>query len=148
MGQRHVDHAAMHRQMCSERAALEAGHLAYLQAKLNLTEQQQAAWNKWRQVKLDGAAKERAACLDLMPKGDTHPSLLDREAHMEKLLSLKLDEMHASRPALEALYNVLTAEQKAIFDRSAGHHRGHGMERMGMGRMGMGGPGMHGPDGH
>ncbi len=129
-----TDHADWHKKMCSEMYAHKAGRLAYLEAKLDLTEQQKAAWAKWRQADLDGAAKARSACLEAAPKGDTHPSALDREATMEKFLTLKLQSLQAERPALQAFYEVLSPEQKATFDHSlrhghhhsGGHHGEHG----------------------
>jgi Spy/CpxP family protein refolding chaperone len=123
-----MDRSAMHRRMCSEMSAHLAGHLAYLQAKLNLSPQQEAAWSKWRQIKLDYGAKKQKACLDMVPKAEAKPTVLDREAHAEQMLSAKLEELRSAKPALEALYAALTPEQKAIFDAAHDHHRhGHQM---------------------
>src|SRR5208337_4308756 len=45
------DPGAWHQHFCTERYARKAAHLAYLEAKLNLTEQQKPNWGKWRQTK-------------------------------------------------------------------------------------------------
>ncbi|MDR3441068.1 Spy/CpxP family protein refolding chaperone [Telmatospirillum sp.] len=124
---RHGDPVAFHKEMCTEHYAHKAAHLGYLQAMLGLTDQQQAGWNKYRQTVMDQGSKERAACLEMAPKQNAKPTVLERQAHLEKILSLELQGLQAARPALEALYESLTAEQKAIFDRSAfehGHHPG------------------------
>jgi len=122
------DHAAWHKKVCGEVYAHRAGGLAYLEAKLALTSQQRPAWTKWQQAQLDAAAKERSSCLEATPKAEgQHSTALEHEARIEKVLTAKLQELQASRPALQALYEELTPEQKAVFDHNACHHRhGHG----------------------
>src|SRR5271165_3523691 len=98
---------------CAERYARRAARLAYLEARLSLTDQQKPAFAKWRQARLDAAEKRRAACLQHQPGQDQQLTALDREARREKILSEKLQTMQATRPALQALYDSLSAEQKA-----------------------------------
>jgi hypothetical protein len=137
-GQPPMQHHMMHegqdgfspQEMCADHYARQAAHLAYLEAKLKLTDKQRPAWQKWQQWELDAASKEQAACLEGAPKGDAKPTALERESRMEKFLSIRLQGMQAARPALEALYDTLSPEQKAIFDRPHFMH-GHG----GMGPM-------------
>jgi len=120
------DPSAWHQHFCTERYARKAAHLAYLEAKLNLTDQQKAAWAKWRQAKIDAAEKRRSACLGRDWSRDEHETALDREARIEKWLTTRLQEVQASRPALQALYESLNAEQKVVFDQASrwrGHHR-------------------------
>jgi hypothetical protein len=105
-----------HQQMCTERYAGRAGRLAYVEAKLALTDQQRPAWNKWRQTELDAAEQRRTSCLQNQPKEGAKPTVIDREARLEKRLSTRLQQLQASRPALQALYDALTPEQKALFD--------------------------------
>ena len=115
-----------HKSMCGEMYAHKSARLAYLEAKLDLAAQQKPLWNKWQQIENEGAQKERAACLKAMPKDGAHPSLLDHRATMEIILGLKLQNLQASRPALQALYDSLTPEQKKLMDRPHGHQGGHG----------------------
>ena len=129
---RAMDHAAWHKTVCGEIYAHQAARQAYLEAKLELTEAQRPLWTKWKQASLDAATKHRAACLEAAPKGDTLPSAPDREAMMEKMLTAKLQTLQAARPALVALYEALTPEQKAVFDQAQRHHGGHGMKGHGM----------------
>jgi hypothetical protein len=139
----HGDMTAMHQQMCTEGYAHKSAELGYLQGMLGLTDQQQGVWNRYRQAVLDQAAKQRTACTEMMAQANAKLTVLDHEAHHEKMLEAELQGLQATRPALEALYNGLTADQKATFDRLAmRHHGGHGPG--GFGRhhgagMGMGG---------
>lgn len=113
----HHDAAAWHKEACSEHYARLAGHLGYLQARLSLSDQQTAAFEKWRQAVLEQNAREKTACLEAKPKADGRPTAPEREAHFEKMLTSQLQSLQATRPALEALYGSLSAEQRAVFDR-------------------------------
>lgn len=137
MHQQHHDFAKMHQEMCEERPAHAAAKLAYVEAKLNLTDAQKPLFAKWRQVVLDGEAKEKAACLAATPKSDAMPHLtiLERESHEETLLQARLDLLKSSRPTLQAFYDSLTEAQKQSFDHMHEEHmRGHhGMDHEGWG---------------
>lgn len=111
------DPVAHHKTFCSDHYAHEIAGLFYLEAKLDLTEKQRSAWNKWRQVQSDNANKEQTVCLTNAPTPDAKPTAPEREAQMEKVLVIKLQNLQSSRPALEALYEVLTPAQRAVFDR-------------------------------
>jgi LTXXQ motif family protein len=138
--QHQQDRAEWHQKMCTEHYARKASRLAYLEAKLALTEPQRAEFNKWRQIKLDAAGERRTACLQHQHKEGATLTALDREARREKFLSARLAQLQASKPALQALYDSLSPEQKTVFDQAeAGHHhRGHryGWQHEGEGREG------------
>ena len=128
------DPVAWHKEKCIDHYARETGRLAFLEAKLDLTDAQKAPYDAWQHVLLDGAAKMRDACLaDVPANAGSPPTVLDREARAEKMMSTRLASLQASRPALEALYAALTPQQKAEFDHMAmaiGHRHGwhhHGM---------------------
>ena len=122
--------------MCIEHFARSAGRLAYLEAKLQLTTDQQPLWNKWADATSAGNATMRDDCVAAVPAKDTPKTTLDRDSTIEKLLSDKLDALKTARPALEALYQSLTPEQRVAFDRGTqlGHRMGghkwhhHGQE--------------------
>ena len=117
--------------MCIEHFARSAGRLAYLEARLQLTADQQSQWDKWRQAVAAGAEKERADCLAGLPAAGTRPTALDRDSRLEKMMATKVATLQAARPALEALYQSLTAEQRQIFDRPMhGEFGGHRHHRM------------------
>src|SRR5437762_12987805 len=87
--------------LCIEHFARSAGRLAYLEAKLQLTAEQQPLWDKWRQTLAAGAEKERADCLASVPTAGTRPSVLDRDSRFEKMLATKVATLQTARPALE-----------------------------------------------
>ena len=121
------DPVAWHKQMCAERYAHAAGRLAYLEARLDLTEAQRAPFAALQKVALENAAKTRATCLANVPAKDAHPTILDKETKMVAFLTQRLQSLQASRPALEKLYEALTPEQREILDRLPGGGRHHGM---------------------
>jgi len=111
---------------CTDRYAHEAAQLTYLEAKLNLTDKQHAAWVKWSQWELQGAQQERDACQALQPKDHPHLNALEKEAAKEKQLQMRLQTLQNARPALQELYALLSAEQKEVMDHgSHSQHRKH-----------------------
>ncbi len=145
------DPIAWHKEMCANHYAGLAAGLAFLEAKLDLTDAQRGVWSTWRQAWMDDAAKQREACIaDIPAQPGTTPTILDDEARAEKMLSARLAGLQARRPALEALYAALTPDQKATLDHTVarfGHEHEHG--GMWHHHIGMGGPDgmMDGPDG-
>jgi hypothetical protein len=159
-------------QMCKDIYARKVGEMAFLETKLALSPAQTGAFARWKQVNLDSAQRHASECstrtaqmadkiADRMKaradhKAGERPSPVDRLAREEEMLKTRLADLEAERPALAALYNALTPEQRREFH--------GGMERPGMGgpmghpggrmmgmmhRPPMGGPGMgmgpHGP---
>jgi Skp family chaperone for outer membrane proteins len=122
----HHDPIARMKNMCTEHFARSVGRMAYLEAKLQLTPDQQPLWANWRQAMATGAEKQRDDCLADVPAAGTKPTALDRDAHIEKMMAAKVETLQAARPALEALYASLTPDQRASFDRpmSMDGHRG------------------------
>jgi hypothetical protein len=161
------------KQMCQDGFAREAGALAYLEARLSLTGNEKPLFERWKNVKLDIARHHTDTCAAReFPRTEKMPTIVDRMARQQDRLKNRLADLDAERPALEAFYNSMSAEQKQEFGRAAmrlmmlrerlaggpGMERGpmaHGMmeHRMGPGMMGPGmmEPGMMhpplGPDG-
>ncbi len=159
-------------EMCGGMHARAAGRLVELEVRLELTTGQRAAFNKWRDTRI-AAAKRRADTCATAPQGRggrgpanaqnaqaTPPSPVERMARQEQMLRQRLADLTAERPALEALFNSLTPEQRQKFAAVGGGPRGIGRGnqrgRIGMmmqGRMGGGGGprgpmgGMRGPGG-
>jgi hypothetical protein len=133
MGHGHIDPAARHAEICRDRLAEHAARLAFLEARLELTEAQKPLFNKWRQAVLDNAAKEKATCLGLAPKAGTPPTIVEREAQEQTILSQKLQGLQSSHAALQALYDSLTASQRQILDHP--HRHGHHEDEGGWGMM-------------
>jgi LTXXQ motif family protein len=122
------DAAFQPKDFCLNRFARTAGHLAYTEAKLQLTASQHALWDKWQAAVTAGAEKERDSCLASLPAKDARPTALDRDDRLQKMLAMKADNLKTARPALVALYDSLTPEQRAVFDhpRPMSRHGGFG----------------------
>jgi hypothetical protein len=107
----------MHRdpkERCEERLAWRAAMRAYTEAKLNLTAEQRPLWDKVQSAAQAEEQKERQLCSASKPGGD--PTLLDRLDRMQQFLSTRLDGLQSAKPSVQALYQALTPEQRAIID--------------------------------
>jgi hypothetical protein len=107
----------MHRdpkERCEERIAWRAAMRAYTEAKLALTPEQRPLWDKVQSIAQTEQQKERQLCSALKPGGET--TVLDRLDRMQQFLSTRLDALQTAKPAVQALYQALTPEQRAIFD--------------------------------
>jgi hypothetical protein len=126
----HMRDPAAAKNMCIEHFARSTGRLAYLEAKLQLTADQKPLWDKWEEATAAGNATMRDDCIAGVPAKDTPSTALDRDSRVEKLLTDKLDTLKTARPALEALYQSLSPEQRIAFDQSTkGRHKGMGGPR-------------------
>ncbi len=124
-------------EMCTEHQAHMAGHLAYLEVRLNLTAEQKPLWTKWRDALAPGMEKAHALCMERAAKPEAPQSIVERAAEAQQMLAARAATLAAAQPALTAFYNALTPDQKAILDRPMGrwghhegHHWGHHMEGM------------------
>jgi hypothetical protein len=129
------EQAAERRQvMCEDRADRLAGQLAYLEALLDLTAAQRPAFNRWRDVRLAAAQRQAGTCAERAARGPnaTRPNPVEQMARQEEMLRQRLADLSVQRPALEALYNSLSAEQREKFRPVGGLGGGRGMGRGGM----------------
>jgi hypothetical protein len=117
---------------CEERVARRIGARAYLKAKLDLKPDQVSAWDAFQKAADAQSAKDKAKCAALPTEMKEPPTFADRMNRREEMMKSRLESMEAVKPTLLALYDKLTPEQKAVFDRPM------------MGRHGHGGPGRHG----
>ena len=99
---------------CTERLAWRAARRAYVEAKLNLTPQQQPLWDKVQNAAQTEEQKERQLCASLKPGAEL--TMLDRMDRMQQFLSARLEALQTARPAVQALYQALTPEQQAILN--------------------------------
>jgi LTXXQ motif family protein len=112
-----MHHMMMHRdpqERCEERLAWRAAMRAYTEAKLNLTAEQRPLWDKVQSAAQAEEQKERQLCSAAKPGGD--PTLLDRLDRMQQFLSTRLEGLQSAKPSVQALYQALTPEQRAIID--------------------------------
>ena len=99
---------------CTERLAWRAAMRAYAEAKLNLTPEQRPLWDRVQSAAQAEEQKERQLCASRKPGAES--TLLDRMDRMQQVLSTRLDALQSSKPAVQALYQALTPEQRAILD--------------------------------
>ncbi len=138
---------ARFKQMCEDRYARTAGRMAYLEARLSLTQSEQPLFARWKAVKLDIAKRHAADCGPDAARFDRKISTpVERMNREQDMLKKRLADLDAERPALAALYGALTPTQREAFsgDRRmmAGGAMDRGMMRRGMMRRDMMGPGM------
>jgi len=107
--------------MCGDIGARAAGRLAYLEARLDLTAAQTPLFARWKQVRLAAAHEMQDKCETRRTAGRADRSPVARLAREEARLKQRLADISAERPALDALYSHLTAEQKTRFSRGAMH---------------------------
>jgi len=112
-----ADITVEYREACQTIYAGEARHLVNLEAMLDLTRQQQPAWVKWRECEIDAVALEYSDCLLAGPGGG--PTDLDGRAWPD---SSQPNKAQAPCPARKALCDLLSPEQKAIFNRAGRDH--------------------------
>lgn len=87
---------------------------AYTEAKLDLTPEQRPLWDRVASIAQTEQQKERQLCSSLKPRDET--TVLDRLDRIQQFLSTRLEALQAAKPAVQALYQALTPEQRAIFD--------------------------------
>jgi hypothetical protein len=110
---------------CEEHIARRIGDRAYLKARLDLKADQVPAWDVFQKAADDASAKEKAGCATLPTAMKTPPSFPDRLTRQEAMMKSRLESIQAVKPTLMALYDKLSPEQKAMFDRPMmGPHHG------------------------
>ena len=113
----HPDFAAFHRTMCADRYAREVGRMAYLEARLELSDAQHPLFDAWKAAVLGTAKTGEDACVAHQPPDFEHPpSIVDREAHERDRLTTQLAALDAEKPSLDTLYASLSADQKKALD--------------------------------
>jgi hypothetical protein len=102
------------KERCEERLAWRAAMRAYTEAKLDLTAEQRPLWDKVQGAAQAEEQKERQLCTTLKEGADA--TVLDRLDRMQQFLSTRLEALQTAKPAIQALYQALTPEQRAILD--------------------------------
>jgi hypothetical protein len=95
------------------------GGLAYQKAELGITEDQTAAWNNYvAAIKARGTAMQGMHA-DMMQAMQTGSAMARMDAHIKSMEAM-VGSLKALKPATEALYAVLTDEQKKKADQLLG----------------------------
>lgn len=105
-------------QACVDRLARRTGMVASIGFRLNLDDQQKPLWDKVVQVTQSSADAQRKLCDALPANADDRDKLtaLDRLHHHEQVLQARLDAMKQVDPAVQALYDKLSPQQKEVLD--------------------------------
>lgn len=105
-------------QACQDRVAKRAGFVAYIGAKLNLTADQKPLWDKVVAATQAAQANEAKTCAALPASADARDkeTIIDKMDHRQAMMQAQLQGLQQIEPAAQALYQVLTPEQKAIVD--------------------------------
>jgi Spy/CpxP family protein refolding chaperone len=103
-------------------------HLSDLKAQLNITAAQETAWQAFAAQAKQQAANMQAMRAQMQQPAGTAP---ERMAQHTAAMQQRAAAMTAMTAAFNALYAVLTPEQKAIADQNVGMmgHRGMGFAR-------------------
>ncbi len=111
-------------QACQDRIARRAGFVAYMGAKLNLTADQKPLWDKVLAASQAAQANEMKTCAALPASADDRgkETIIDRMNHRQAMMQAQLQGLQQTQPAVQALYQALTPDQKAILDHP--FHRG------------------------
>ena len=95
------------------------GGLAYQKAELGITEDQTAAWDNYAAAfKARGTAMQSMHA-DMMQAMQTGSAMARMDAHIKAMESM-VESLKALKPSTEALYAVLTDEQKQKADQLLG----------------------------
>lgn len=114
----HTPGSGMHHGMTMHGPAIE-GRLAYLKAELGITDAQIPVWNGYVT-----AAKARLSTMQgthqaMMQAWQSGTAVARLDAHTKSMESM-VESLKALRPATEALYSVLSADQKLKADQLLG----------------------------
>jgi LTXXQ motif family protein len=91
------------------------GRLAYMKAELGITDAQTAAWESYASAVNARVTSMQGMHVGMMQTMQTGTAITRMDAHIKAMQSM-LDSMQALKPATEALYAVLTDEQKQKAD--------------------------------
>jgi hypothetical protein len=118
------------RAVCLDMTARRIGDRAYIKARLELKPEQMAAWNAFEKAADEASSKSMARCATLPTEMKERPDYIQRLTMEEEAMKARVATIEAVKPSLTALYNILTADQKAVFNRPravmagmGGHHR-------------------------
>jgi hypothetical protein len=111
-------------QACVDRLARRAGFIAAVGFKLNLTADQKPLWDKLIAATQTAEESQRQLCGQLPASAEARDkeTIIDRLNHRQQMLQAQLQALQQTQPAVQALYDKLTPDQKAMVDRP--FHRG------------------------
>jgi len=120
-------------EFCSDIAPRAVGKLAYLEARLQLTDRQKPLFERWKNTVLSSVNAHADKCAT-WKRPEMDASVVEKLKRQEQHLKTRLADLQAQMPALESLASSLNQDQMRILDRAAMHLReehGRMMARMG-----------------
>jgi hypothetical protein len=106
-------------QACIDRIARHAAFTASIGFKLNLTADQKPLWDKLLAATQTAEENQRQLCAQLPASTEARDreTVIDRLNYRQQMLQAQLQALQQTQPAVQALYDKLTPDQKALFDR-------------------------------
>ncbi len=102
---------------CLDEVAHEAGFVRYISVRLDLTQTQRPLWEKLEDITRAAEDKRRESCRQLPAAAeDKPPALPQRLAQIGDELAQRAAELQQAQPAVAALYQSLSPEQRALLD--------------------------------
>lgn len=102
---------------CLDRVAHRAANRAFLKVRLELKPEQMTAWNAFAKAADDADAKDIARCNGLPTEMKERPTFMQRFDVQEQIMKAQLDRIEAVKPTLQAFYDTLSPDQKAVLDK-------------------------------
>jgi hypothetical protein len=102
------------RNACEERVNRLMAVTAYLKSKMHLQAEQKIAWQKIEQAAEPNLDKIRDLCGQLPSQPAQPPSVLELVDFGAKHMAARAELLHAIQAPLQALYETLTPDQRAI----------------------------------
>lgn len=105
-------------QACIDRIARRAGFVASMGFKLDLTADQKPLWDKIVTATQASQDNQRKVCASMPTSAEDgdKQTIVDRISHQQQMLQAQLQGLQQIQPAVQALYDKLTPEQKAMVD--------------------------------
>lgn len=112
---RATEDSAPMKDFCDDRYALEVGHMAYLETRLELNETQRPLFDRWKQVLLEAASRRAADCNQRVTLDDRESAdPVARMSREEDTLKKRLSDLEAERPVFASFYQSLKPEQRQL----------------------------------
>jgi len=86
--------------------------MAYLEARLHLTDAEQPLFAHWKDVRLDSAKRQAADCASRTSEDRDGADPVARMSREEAMLKQRIADLDAERPAFSALYAALAPDQR------------------------------------
>ena len=88
-----------------------------------MTADQHPLWDKLRDAVISGADQQRALCRQSPFRSGAHPTIVERQAYFGQITAARAQALQTAQPALQALYQALSPEQREVLDRPISGHR-------------------------